>query len=184
MDFKVEILKYPTEEDWMWAKTCCLNTIGKTSAKLPTEEWKKDLIRSEHSPIRELKFGIKLTIPSYCSVHFVRHKFGVEHYVSTQRDDRNKSRDVSRADMPQGTMVTHIISVNAQELMFMARRRLCTQADEFTRKVMEEICRQVVKVSPEFDGVFGPMCHYRGGVCTEFECCGRNKMYKGGGNNE
>ena len=184
MDFKVEILKYPTEDDWMWAKTCCLNTVGKTSTKLPTDKWKRDLILSEHSPIRELKFGIRLTLPSYCSVHFVRHKFGVEHYVSTQRDDRNKDRNVSRADIPQGVMVSHIMSVNAQELMFMARRRLCTQADELTRAVMEEICRQVVQVSPEFEGVFEPMCYYRGGRCTEFECCGYNETYQGGAKDE
>lgn len=179
MDFKVEILKHPTEEDWMWAKICCLNTVGKTSTKYPNEEWKKKLLLSEHSPIRELKFGIKLTVPSFCSVHFVRHKHGVEHYVSTQRDDRHQDREISRADMPQGTMVTHIISVNAQELMFMSRRRLCTQADEMTRKVMEEICRQVIEVSPEFEGTLEPMCSYRGGRCTEFECCGLNEAYKG-----
>ena len=41
MDFKVEILKYPTESDWMWCKTCTLNTVGKTSTKLPTNEWKE-----------------------------------------------------------------------------------------------------------------------------------------------
>ena len=179
MDFKVEILKYPTEDDWMWAKICCLNTVGKTSTKYPTEEWKRKLLMSEHSPIRELKFGIKLTVPSYCSVHFVRHKHGVEHYVSTQRDDRHQDRDVSRADMPQGTMVTHIMSVNAQELMFMSRRRLCTQADAFTRAVMEEICKQVINLCPEFDGALEPMCAYRGGRCTEFECCGINEAYKG-----
>jgi thymidylate synthase ThyX len=180
MDFKVEILKYPSEDDWMWAKICCLNTVGKTSTKLPTDKWKRELIQSEHSPIRELKFGIKLTIPSYCSVHFVRHKFGIEHYVSTQRDDRNQERAISRADMPQGTMVSHIMSVNAQELMFMARRRLCTQADELTRAIMKEICRQVIEVAPEFEGSLEPMCFYRGGRCTEFNCCGLNKKYQGG----
>lgn len=25
----VELLKYPKEEEWMWCKTCTLNTIGK-----------------------------------------------------------------------------------------------------------------------------------------------------------
>ena len=41
---KIEILKYPTEQDWQWRKTCALNTVGKTSAKQPTDEWKKKLI--------------------------------------------------------------------------------------------------------------------------------------------
>ncbi len=37
MDFKVEILKHPTEEDWMLCKKCTLNTVGKDSTKLPTD---------------------------------------------------------------------------------------------------------------------------------------------------
>jgi len=75
-------------------------------------------------------------------------------------------------------MVSHIMYVNAQELMFMSRRRLCTQADAFTRKVMEEIVRQVLEVCPEFYDTFEPMCSYRGGRCTEFNCCGLNEKYK------
>jgi hypothetical protein len=54
------------------------------------------------------------------------------------------------------------------------------QADPFTRKVMKEIDRQVVERCPEFYGAFEPMCFYRGGRCTEFNCCGFNKNYRGG----
>ena len=43
---------------------------------------------------------------------------------------------------------------------------------------MMEICKQVVKVCPEFNGTLEPMCYYRGGRCTEFNCCGYNKTYK------
>ena len=35
-EFKVEILKYPTDEDWMLCKLCTLNTIGKTSCDMPS----------------------------------------------------------------------------------------------------------------------------------------------------
>ena len=54
MEYKITILKHPTKEYWQWAKTCTLNTIGKNSTKEPTEEWKMKLLKSEHSPIREL----------------------------------------------------------------------------------------------------------------------------------
>ena len=64
MDFSVEILKYPTEEDWMLCKRCTLNTVGKDSTKLPTDEWKHKLLMSEHSPIRTLNFCIKTYIIS------------------------------------------------------------------------------------------------------------------------
>lgn len=178
MNFKVEILKYPSEEDWMLCKTCTLNTVGKTSTKLPTDKWKHKLLMSEHSPIRTLNFCIKMTIPYYVSVHFCRHFTGVTHFVQSQRNDRQDKYDRTKA--PQDAIVTHIMYVNAQELMFMSRRRLCTQADVFTQAVMREICRQVVELCPEYEGTFEPMCFYRGGRCTEFNCCGLNKTYKGG----
>ena len=172
----IEILKYPHEEDWMWCKTCTLNTVGKVSTKLPTDEWKKKLIEAEHSPLRELWFGIKMTIPYYVSVHFVRHHIGVNHYVQSQRNDRQDNYD--RTQTPQDAMVSHIMSINAQELVFMAHKRLCGQAAKETRDVMKEIVEQVVEVCPEFKEVLVPLCIYRGGICTEFNCCGYNRTYK------
>jgi hypothetical protein len=177
-DFKVEIVKYPTEEDWMLCKKCTLNTVGKDSTKLPTAEWKHKLLLSEHSPIRTLNFCIKMQIPYYVSVHFCRHFTGVTHFVQSQRNDRQSNYDRTRA--PQDAPVSHMMYVNAQELMFMARRRLCMQADPFTRDVMTDICAQVEMLCPEFEGTFEPMCYYRGGRCTEFYCCGLNKTYKDG----
>ena len=70
---EVEILKYPTQEDWKWVKTCTLNTVGKTSVKDPTIDWERKLLKAEHSPIRELWFGIKMKVPYYVMGHFVRH---------------------------------------------------------------------------------------------------------------
>ena len=178
-EIKVEILKHPTDEDWLWCRTCTLNTIGKKTAQMPTKEWKRKILAAEHSPIRELWFGIRMTVPYFCSVHFVRHSMGVNHYVQTQRDDRT-THEISRNEKPQGETVSHIMSVNAQELIFMAHKRLCSQASPETRKVMEMICEEVIKVAPYMKDVLVPLCAYRGGLCTEFKCCGRNKLYSAG----
>ena len=175
---KVEILKYPGKEEWQWVRTCTLNTVGKTSTNAPTDEWKVKLLKAEHSPIRELWFGIKMEIPYWVSVHFVRHHIGVNHYVQTQRDDRTNS-DIPREQKPQGALVSHIMSINAQELIFLSHKRLCKQASPETRKVMEEICKKVIEVCPEFKDLLVPLCYYRGGLCTEFNPCGYNKTYKG-----
>lgn len=175
MNFKVNILKAPTDEDWALCKRCTLNTVGKKSTTLPTPEWKHKLLLSEHSPIRTLNFCIEMEIPYYVSVHFCRHFIGVTHFVQSQRNDRQDKYD--RTTAPQNAMVSHLMYVNAQELMFMARRRLCMQADPFTRRVMEEICKQVTQMCPEFVGTLEPMCSYRGGRCTEFNCCGLNQKY-------
>lgn len=176
MDFKVEILKHPTDDDWMWCKTCTLNTVGKTSAKLPTAEWKHKILEAGHSPIRELWFGIKMQIPYYVSVHFVRHHIGVNHYVQTQRNDRQGNYDRTKAT--QDTMVSHVMSINAQELIFMSHKRLCSQASAETRAVMKEICKQVEELFPEFIGLLVPECVYRGYTCTEFYPCGLAEKLK------
>ena len=171
MEFKVELLKYPTQKDWEWVKTCTLNTVGKKSATAPTDEWKKKLVLAEHSPLRELWFGIRMEIPYYVSVHFVRHHIGVNHYIQSQRNDRQTNYD--RTEAPQGAPVSHIMSVNAQELVFMSHKRLCRQADKFTRAVMIEIVRQVVEIAPELKEALVPLCEYRNGKCTEFYPCGK-----------
>lgn len=172
---KVELLKYPTDDDLLWCKRCCLNTVGKDSTKAPTQEWLKKLVEAEHSPMRELWFGVKMTIPYWVSVHFVRHHIGVNHYVQTQRNDRQDKYD--RNEAPQGEYVTHIMSLNAQELAFMSHKRLCTQASPETRQVMKMICDEVVKVAPYMKDVLVPLCKYRNGKCTEFYCCGLNKTF-------
>lgn len=170
----VTILKHPTENDWAWCKTCALNTVGKKSINAPNEDWKKKLIASEHSPLRELWFGIKMEIPYWISVHFVRHHIGVNHYVQSQRNDRQDKYD--RAKAPQDEIVSHIMSINAQELVFMAHKRLCYKASTETRKVMEEICNKIIETNPEFKDYLVPLCKYRGGICTEFDPCGYNKL--------
>lgn len=169
----VEILKHPTEADWAWAKTCCLNTVGKESTKQPTEEWKYKLLAAEHSPLRELWFGIKLTIPYFVSVHICRHHIGCNHYVQSQRNDRQSGYDRDKA--PQDMEISHILSINAQELVFMAHKRLCGQASSETRELMKRIKEEVCKVNPEFEKFLVPLCEYRNGLCTEFNPCGYNK---------
>lgn len=169
----VTMIKHPLDEDWLFCRQCTLNTIGKTTTKLPTEEWKVKLLESEHSPIRTLWFGFKLEIPYWVSVHLVRHKFGVEHFVQSQRDDRNND-STPRAEKPQGEMVSHIIYLNAQEFINIAHKRLCNQASPETREMVKEMVRQAVAANPEFKSVLVPNCVYRGGRCTEFFPCNQN----------
>lgn len=166
---KVEMIKHPTKDDWLFCKQCTLNTVGKTTTKMPSDEWKVKLLEADHSPIRTLWFAFKMEIPYYVSVHFVRHKMGVEHFVQSQRNDRQDNYDRTKA--PQDAIVSHIMYVNAQELIFMAHRRLCNQASPETREVMRMIVNEVLKTNPEFKSVLVPMCQYRGGICTEFNPC-------------
>ena len=57
--------------------------------KEPSSKWTKTILLAEHSPIRRIRFSWRWkNLKSWISVHFVRHKFGIEHWVSTQRSDR------------------------------------------------------------------------------------------------
>ena len=176
MDFKVEILKHPTDEDWLLCKKCTLVTVGKDSNKLPTAEWKHKILAAEHSPIRTLQFVFRITnIPYWVSVHLCRHVHATP-FVKTQRNDRQSNYD--RGEAPQNQPVDMAWAMNAQELMIIARKRLCTQASPETRQIVAEICRQVEETNPEFKGLLVPNCVYRGYTCTEFYPCGLAEKLK------
>ena len=117
-----------------------------------------------------------MEIPYWISVHFVRHHIGVNHYVQTQRNDRQNNYD--RTEAPQGEIVSHIMSLNAQELIFMSHKRLCSQVSKETREVMKMICEKVIEVAPYMKNVLVPLCVYRNGKCTEYYPCGLYKKYK------
>lgn len=170
---KVEILKHPTEDDWMLCKRCTFTTISKDTEKPPTAEWKVKLLKANHSPIRTLQFCFKLTdIPYWVSVHLCRHVHAIP-FVSTQRDDRQTK--YKRGEAPQDSPVTMCWYMNAEELITVAHKRLCNQASKETRELVKMICTEVIKVNPEFKELLVPLCEYRNGLCTEFYPCGYNK---------
>lgn len=171
----IEILKHPTEEDWMLCKKCTLVTVSKESNLPPTDEWKVKLLKANHSPIRTLQFCFRLTdIPYWVSVHLCRHVHATP-FVSTQRNDRQVKYDRGKA--PQDSPVNMCWYMNAEELITIAHKRLCAQASKETRDIIRMICNKVVEVNPEFKDLLVPLCAYRGGLCEEFNCCGLNQKY-------
>ena len=166
----VTISRYPTQDDWNRAKMLALGTEGKEVLQPASDEWKRKMLKCEHSPIRTLMFTIHLIdVPYWVSVHLVRHKYGVEHFVKSQRNDRQREYDRNTA--PQNAPVTHVLDINAQELMFMARKRLCSKAAEETKEVMQAIVDEVVATCPEFEPFLVPQCAYLG-RCPEIKGCG------------
>lgn len=167
---EVKLLRYPTQDDWNRCKVLALGTEGKDVKTPAAESWKVKMLRCEHSPIRTLMFTIQLIyVPYWVSVHLVRHKYGVEHYVKSQRNDRQS--DYDRNSAPQNQPVNHILDVNAIELIYMARKRLCSKAAEETKEVMEMIVAEVIKTNPEFKEALVPQCEYLG-RCPEMYGCG------------
>ena len=98
----------------------------------------------------------------------VRHKYGIEHFVSTQRTDRTgEDRTAKTQDAP----VMHECFANAQAVMFISRRRLCGMASPETRAAWQLIVDEIAKVEPSVADCCVPECVYRG-FCPEFKSCG------------
>lgn len=155
---------------WPKVKRSARTTISKDGeGAYPSNRWKKTILLAEHGPIRRIRFSWRWTkLKSWVSVHFVRHKHGIEHWVSTQRTDRT---GINRDKSPQDAPVLHECEANAQALIFVSRRRLCNQAAEETRHSWQEVKDEVSKYDPVLASVMVPECIYRG-FCPEFHSCG------------
>ena len=165
---KVKFLK--VKGTWREVADAARTTIRREEGEgEPSSKWKKRILLAEHSPVRKLCFNWKwMDLPYWVSVHFVRHKFGIEHFVSTQRTDRTGvQRDANRQDAP----VIHECFANAQAVMFISRRRLCGQASAETRAAWKAVVDEIAKKEPEVAACCVPECVYRG-FCPEFKPCG------------
>ncbi len=155
---------------WRMVADAARTTIRQEEGtKEPSAKWKKRILLAEHSPIRKLMFNWKWEdLPYWVSVHFVRHKYGIEHFVSTQRTDRTgDDREGKRQDSP----VEHECFANAAEVMFISRRRLCAQASPETRAAWKMVIDEIAGKEPEVAECCVPECVYRG-FCPEFKSCG------------
>lgn len=156
--------------NWRNVADAARTTIRKEEGEgEPSSKWKKTILLAEHSPIRKLCFNWKWeNLPYWVSVHFVRHKFGIEHFVSTQRSDRTgEDRTTKQQDAP----VMHECFANTQAVLFISRRRLCHQASPETRAAWEMVVDEIRKQQPEVADCCVPECVYRG-FCPEFKSCG------------
>lgn len=156
------------QNNWVAVKNVCRTTVNKDhTEKEPTEKFKRDLLISEHSPIRMLSVHwLWQQIPSWVSVHWSRHKF--EKWISTQRTDRT---GIDRGLQPQDAPVNFEAEANAQNLIDVMRKRLCYQASKETRALAVDLKLAIKPIEPELADVLVPNCVYRCG-CPEFKECG------------
>lgn len=143
----------------------CAFTINKES-KMTLDK----IYQCEHSPCRTQMFKIEMyDIPTFVSVHLVRHKIGVEHFVKSNREDRP---GYSGQDLGRRQPVNHMMVLNAQTLIQMARKRLCGGTHAETRQVMIMIRESIQMVDPDLAKYMVRECEYRNGRCPELKSCG------------
>lgn len=158
--------------DWKRVKNKCRTTVNKSTSEVEaTEEFKKKLLISEHSPIRTLRVDWHWDDIPYCySTHYARHHEGVEKWVGTERSDRT---GVDRNELPQTNPVVMDMEANAQAIINMGRVRLCNQASKETREYYESLKLLLHNDSDtkEIADVTVPNCIYRFGCPEKFGKC-------------
>lgn len=166
-----EILKI--KGDWQEVLNDCRSTVGKKYiSKEPSEKFKKAILISEHSPIRDIFVKWRWAgLKSWIATHFSRHKW--ECFIRTQRSDRT---GIDRDKLPQGALVDFTGEANIQHLIDTSRKRLCFQASKETRESWEDLKKTLKTSDPYISEVMVPNCIYRYG-CPEMENCGFFKSF-------
>lgn len=139
--------------------------------KEPSQKFKKNIIKAEHSPLRCLMFNIDMyDVPYYTAMHFRTHKLVHVPFISTSRPDVDgnmKPRNEQKKDEP----VNVRLMLDAQEIIAISRVRLCNRAEAETRKVWRIVIEELRKMEPELANACVPNCLYKG-FCPEFNTCG------------
>lgn len=155
---------------WKRVLNAARRTIGKKPLdKEPSNSWKAKMLLAEHSPIRLLEFDWTWSfIQQWVTAHLVRHHEGCEKFVHSQRVDRNPAlAGLSRDDLPQGLLNDMDMTANAQALINISRKRLCSCASKETRDAWKQVIEEIRKIDPVLADKCVPECLYRG-FCPEF----------------
>lgn len=122
-------------------------------------------IEHNHSPVRGIEYLVEMkSIYTKSSVHMVRHKIAVEHFVKTNRSDRGGEGDEA---INRLTPVNHAMLLNAESLINMSYRRLCYMAESSTVALMTRVRK---KCPEELQAEMVPACA-RLGYCPEAKEC-------------
>lgn len=177
MKKKVKIVEKPTVEvvqDTFWkrALNAARRTVGKKPLdKEPSNTWKAKQLLSEHSPIKLVEYTIQFDdLRQWVGVHILRHEHTLP-FIHTQREDR-RELECSRDELPQGSPNDQDFTVNAQTLINISRKRLCSTASPETREAWKMVREKIREIDPVLADKMVPNCVYSG-FCRECDkCCG------------
>ena len=149
-----------------------MRTEGKNwKGQHPSYLWIRRILLAEHSPIRAVEYRIEWTdIPYWVVMHLVRHHVGITNFVATQRSDRT---GINRDNLPQNNRISYSIRLNAQAIINISRKRLCSKASLETRAAWKLALDKIKAIDLPLYLSCVPECIYRGGFCTEIRSCGK-----------
>lgn len=155
-----------------------------------------------HSPIRTQIFWVEMIdIPLFVASQLVRQHVGVQFFQRSKRTDRGGEdfravctdicEDVMQHRKTDAEIAEEIDSliirfdryaptdlaciINAEALINMAHKRLCSKASKETREVVEILRDKVAEVDRALARMMVRPCVAHGGICREPKCCGYNQ---------
>lgn len=145
-------------------------TIGLNPGdKEVTDAYMRKMYLSRHSPIRTQVYKIKFyNIPYYVGMHLARHKHGVEHFFSTQREDRT---GINRSERKQTDTVLYEMVLNSEAILNISNVRLCNCADSMTVSIWRKAIEALKEINEPLASCCVPKC-IREGWCYEYKSCG------------
>ena len=185
-------VKVTQDTTWNRALNAARRTAGKPMLdKEPTEGWRKMALMAEHSPIKLVEYTIMFEdLRQWVGVHLLRHEHTLP-FIHTQRVDRRadieeltdkvmaivsedikNDPDFNRRDyLLQGQPNDQDFVVNAQTLINISRKRLCSCASKETREAWHAVKAAIAEIDPVMAAFMVPNCIYRG-FCPEKDPCG------------
>lgn len=163
MNNKINIVIKKLTDETILRRAC---DMTRKPGMVPSQMTLKKIYRCEHSPMRTQIFWIELQgLETFVSVHFVRHKHGVEHYIESNRDDRGGTGKEDRY-----TPVNHGMLINAQAITNMSLKRLCYASHPTTVAQWMKVKKAMKAVDPDLSDVMVPAC-VQTGFCPELREC-------------
>lgn len=168
LDGDTHISWFERVTSWNRVLNAARRTIGrKPLTKEPTDSWKAKILLAEHSPIRLLEYDFGWEkIRQWVTAHFVRHHEGCEKFVHSQRGDR-RELPCDRDHIYQGAKNDMDMTVNAQALISISRKRCCMCASKETRDAWAQVLKKLKEVDPVLASKCVRECVYRG-FCPEW----------------
>ena len=179
-----EIAELTQVTSWKRVLNAARRTIGKEPLdKEPSNSWKAKILLAEHSPIRLLEYEWTWkNIQQWVTTHLVRHHEGCEKFVHSQRGDRRAILEEynvnSRDELPQGALNDMDMTANAQALINISRKRLCSCASRETREAWQQVKAKIAEKDPILASKMVPECLYRGFWPEWINSCGYSRTEK------
>lgn len=147
--------------------------------KEPSDKFKENLIISQHSPLRDVLYQLRMyDIPYFVAVHLRTHDKFNNHcdnnYIGSQRPSVT---GIPRNEKPQDALVNHKITLSAQSFIDISKERLCDHVDPHTRHVWQAALKVLEDVEPILERWCMCKCLWFQ-RCPEFKSCGMYPQFE------